>query len=165
MDRREWADEIFRAHAEGLFRYLRTFRLSADDTYDLVQTAFLKLIEMKPNQIKHPKAWLYSVGRNLAIDLIRRNRARPESGNVDELTDGSRGVCDTLEQDEEHALLRQSFNELPKSDREMLRLHLEHELSYARIATIMKKSEISVRVAMHRARKELKKKLALRMSA
>lgn len=165
MDRRKWVDEIFRTHAEGLFRYLRTFRLSTDDTYDLVQSTFLKLIEMKPNQIKHPKAWLYSVGRNLAIDLLRRNRVRPEGGNVDEIVDGSRGLIERIEHDEARALLQQSFNELPESDREMLRLALEHELPYARIAAVIKKSEISVRVAMHRARKQLKKKLSPRMSA
>ena len=163
MDQREWVDRVFRENAAGLFRYLRRFRLPEDDVYDLVQNTFLKLIEMKPQQIKHPRAWLFTAGRNLAIDQIRRNQSRPSSGDVSELASSSPGPHDQLEQDEENALLRQAFTELSENDQEILRLRLEHGLSYTRIAEIVRKSEISVRVAIHRARKELKQKLALPM--
>jgi DNA-directed RNA polymerase specialized sigma24 family protein len=39
----------------------------------------------------------------------------------------------------------------------MMELYLEHEFSYRQIAAVMERSEVSVRVAMHRSRNQLKK--------
>ena len=156
-DRRACVEEIFREHAEPLYRYLQTFRLPDADTYDLVQDAYEKLLQEDALSIRQPRAWLFKVGRNLAINKINRRKRRPSDSDVDNLADSSPGTLSGLIEDENRARLWQAFQDLPASYKEMFELHLEHELSYRQIAGVLGRSEVSVRVAMHRGRKLLRK--------
>ena len=83
MEHREWVDRLFREHAKALYRYLRTFRLPEEDTYDLVHDAFLKLLGTKPSQVRQPKVWLFTVGRNLALNKLKRKKRWPEDQGVE----------------------------------------------------------------------------------
>jgi len=151
-------DRLFRDHAKELTRYLRTFRLSDEDTYDLVQDAYMKLLDADPSSIRKPKVWLFTVGRNLAINSLKRNKLRRAEGpDPDGMADGSPGALSGLVEQEERSQLWQAFKNLPDRDREMMLLYLEHEFSHRQIAAVMDRSEVSVRVAMHRARSQLKK--------
>jgi len=156
MDRREWVDRLFREQAKNLHRYLRGFRLPEEETYDLVQDSFVRLLEADPARIQLPKVWLFTIGRNLAINAFQRNRRRPGNSDVENLVDESPGVLTGMQEDQERAMLWQAFLKLSAKDRELMGLYLEHEFSYRQIAGILGKSEISVRVAMHRLRAQLR---------
>ncbi len=155
MDQREWVDRLFQECAKELFHYLCSFRLSEDDTYDLVQETYVILLDAKQSRIRNPKVWLFTVGRNLAINTLKRRKRRAESPDVEALADESPGALSHMLKEEEWAGLWQAFRMLPSRDQEMMELSLEHEFSYREIATLLGKSEISVRVAMHRSRKRL----------
>ncbi len=157
MNRNEWVDGLFRDHGKDLYRYLRTFRLSEEDTYDLVHDTYVKLLEKRPSQIRQPRVWLFTVGRNLAINALKRNQRRLENADVENLEDTSPGALAGLLKNEKNDLLWKAFLKLPEKNREMMALYLEYELSYRQIATILDKSEIAVRVSMHRSRAQLKK--------
>ena len=160
MDQRQWVDNLFREHAKPLFRYLRTFRLPEEDTYDLVQEAYIRLLNAGPSEIRKPKVWLFTVGRNLAINMLKREKPRwTDAVEVDEMADESEGALAGLLEKEDRARLWEAFSRLPGRDREMMGLYLEHEFSYRQIAEVLGRSEISVRVAMHRSRNRLKKQL------
>jgi len=160
MDQGEWVDRLFRDHAKELYRYLRTFRLPEEDTYDLVQDAFAKLLDTEPSSIRKPKVWLFTVGRNLAINLLKRNRTRrPEGTDPDTVADGSPGALSGLLDREERSRLWRAFLALPDRDREMMELYLEHGFSYRQIGSVTGRSEIAVRVAMHRCRKQMRQRL------
>jgi RNA polymerase sigma factor (sigma-70 family) len=159
MDKREWVDRLFREYAKELFRYLLSFRLSEEDTYDLVQDAYVKLLDVKPWQVRQPKVWLFAVGRNLAINQLKWRGRWAGNPDVEGIVDESPGMLPSILEDEDRALLWKAFSRLPGRDQEMLGLYLEHEFSYRQIAALLGKSEISVRVAMHRSRNQLKKLL------
>jgi len=68
--------EIYGAHHQRLFGFVRRIVRSNADAEDLTQEAFTRLyqsLETSPPQ--HPKAFLYTTARNLAFDLLR-SRAR-----------------------------------------------------------------------------------------
>ena len=159
MNRREWVDRLFREHARDLYRYLRTFRLSEEDTYDLVHDTYVTLLDNMPSQVRQPRVWLFTVGRNLAINVVKRRHRWSENPGVEELVDASPGVLSDMLEDEKHGMLWQAFSKLPGKDREMMALYLDHELNYRQIATVLGKSDISIRVAMHRSRKQLRESL------
>jgi RNA polymerase sigma-70 factor (ECF subfamily) len=160
MDQRQWVDNLFREHAKPLFRYLRTFRLPEEDTYDLVQEAYIRLMSAGPSKIRKPKVWLFTVGRNLAINVMKREKSRwTDAGAVDLLEDESRGALADLMDKEDREQLWAAFSALSDGDREMMGLYLEHEFSYRQIAEVLGRTEISVRVGMHRCRNRLKKQL------
>ena len=162
MTRREWIDDLFKKHSEALFFYLRLFRLPEDETYDLVQAVFLKLIELKPGNLKQPKAWLFAVGRNMALNALSRNKRFKSASDAPEPVGNNPNALSLLLDDEEHALLWRAFSRLPEEDREMYRLHLEQGFTYRQIAEVLGKSEGAVRVAMHRSRNRLREFLKRR---
>jgi RNA polymerase sigma factor (sigma-70 family) len=157
MGQREWVDRLFRDHAKELFRYLRSFPLSEEDTYDLVQDAFVKLMHKKPSDLRQPKTWLFTVARRQAINQLKRNHTLKNHPNVEGLEDESQGPLARMLESEEQEMLWQAFSKLPASDREMMSLYVEHAFDYRQIARVLGRSEISVRVAMHRSRNQLKK--------
>jgi len=160
MDQRQRVDDLFRENARPLFRYLRTFRLAEEDAYDLVQEAFVRLLDADLSAIRRPKVWLFTVGRNLAINLKKKETTRrTDAADVDVLPDGSPGALAGLLEQEERERLWEAFSGLSDGEREMLGLYLEHEFGYAQIAEVLGRSEISVRVAMHRSRNRLRKRL------
>jgi RNA polymerase sigma factor (sigma-70 family) len=160
MDQAEEVDRLFRDHARELYRYLRTFRLSEEDTYDLVQDVYTRLLDAGLSKIHKPRVWLFTVGRNLAINRLKRDKVRRADGqDPDAVADGSPGALSGLLEQEVQARLWQAFAELPARDQEMMILYLEHEFSYRQIAEVTGRSEISVRVAMHRSRNQLKRRL------
>ena len=159
MDRREWVDRLFRAHAGELFRYLRTFRLSEEETYDLVQDAFVRLLRADPSRIRQPKVWLFTVARNQALNTRKRARRQVDLPDLEELSDASPGPLADLLEVEEHTMLWRAFQRLPAAQRELMGLYLDHEFSYRQIAKVLGKSEISIRVAMHRSRNQIRQLL------
>ncbi|MGY8769024.1 MAG: sigma-70 family RNA polymerase sigma factor [Pirellulales bacterium] len=62
--------------------------LNATDSGEMVQEVFLVLIKHLPefnyNPEKSFRKWLQTIAKNKAIDLIRRNSARPVNGILDE---------------------------------------------------------------------------------
>jgi RNA polymerase sigma-70 factor, ECF subfamily len=81
--------EIYDAHAVALRRFL--FRLSLGDseiTQDILQETFLRAwrnIHVLPTDIHNLRPWLYTVARNVAIDLGRARKSRPPELGVEDI--------------------------------------------------------------------------------
>ena len=149
MNRKDQIDALFRDYAEDLFRYLRSFRLPVDQTYDLVQTVFLKTLDQNLSKLDNPKAWLFRVGRNLALNELKRSKRETPVEDLPEREDeGLSSPLDTLLQAERHDRLAQAFSRLNAKEQELLRLQLEHDFNYAQLAAIVGKNETAVRVAV-----------------
>ena len=155
MDRRQWIDSLFREHADSLYRYLRTFRLPEDETHDLVQSVFMKLITNNPKKLKNPKAWLFAVGRNMAINQYHKQRRTVNTESEPDPVDTSPDTLTNLLKDEQNNLFWTAFKQLSKDEQELLRLRLNHEQSHQDIALIVGKSPGAVRVALHRIKEQL----------
>ncbi len=156
MDRHQWIDSLFRNHAEDLFRYLRTFRLPEDETYDLVQAAFLAILKEDLDSIQRPRSWLFTVGRNLAINSLRSGKRSVSGIEIDEKPGDEPLADEVMIQGESDEELWQAFAKLPQRDQELLRLQILDELSTREIADVLAMSESAVRVALHRARQRLR---------
>jgi len=156
MTRREWIDKLFREYSGDLFRYLRQFRLAEDETYDLVQNTFLKLLDVKQGSLKSPKSWLFTVGRNMALNEIKKNKRMINPETMDDRQDDSPGALHGMISDEQKSDLYRAFEKLPENEQEILRLSLKHGLKNLEIAKVLGKKEGAVRVALHRSREHLK---------
>lgn len=77
MESRAIFSELLKENLHGLVLYARQW--TEPFAEDIVQEAFLKLFQENPIP-RFPKAWLFRVVRNLAIDCARReNRTTPLS--------------------------------------------------------------------------------------
>jgi RNA polymerase sigma factor (sigma-70 family) len=68
--------ELFRAHGASLYRFARVVLREPQDAEDVVQTAFLRLLNHlnKGGNRSNLKAWLFAVTANLCHDQLRRRR-------------------------------------------------------------------------------------------
>lgn len=69
-------EELFEQHFANLTRYLRSGVRDTGELEDLAQETFIRYFQARCNgeTIDKPKAWLYRVGRRLALDHAKKSR-------------------------------------------------------------------------------------------
>lgn len=84
--------EIVRDYKDGLIFYLNSFTNNIYIAEDLAEDTFVKLGIKKPRYTKKAsfKTWLYAIGRNVAIDYMRKNHKLHEI-SIDDCTEL---ICD-----------------------------------------------------------------------
>jgi len=108
------------------------------------------------------KAWLFTVCRNRALDVRRKERRMtPLTAPIaDAQHERAPGPADTAQQHDEHdAVLRRMAN-LPDNQQEVLRLRFHAELTYPQIAEVTGLTVGNVGYLLHHALKTLRQQLA-----
>jgi RNA polymerase sigma factor (sigma-70 family) len=74
--RKRLLDQIF-SHRAALQKYLRRFTAGSEDVEDLVQEAYVRVCAMSPaHVVDSPRALLFRIARNLAVDRARQRVTR-----------------------------------------------------------------------------------------
>jgi RNA polymerase sigma-70 factor, ECF subfamily len=135
--RGDFFTRLFADSQAGLKRYVRRMVRSRETAEEIVQEAMLRTYE-RADSTKAPKAFLYSVARNLATDIIRHDKvARTDSvGDVD--AENVVVHVDSLDTgllaEEESRLLKEAVERLPPQCRAVFALKVFHACSYKEIA-------------------------------
>jgi RNA polymerase sigma-70 factor (ECF subfamily) len=131
--------ETFRQSAGDLQRFLARRLGCADTAADLVQETFLRVAELSSARPpENPRAFLFRVAANLAIDHQRRLRyearyeSRDESGAA--TVDDRPSAEAQLLSKQQVVRLHKAIAELPPKCRDVFILHKFHHLSYADVA-------------------------------
>ncbi len=149
------------------------FRMIGDagEAEDLAQEVFVRAYRnmQKPAFRRTGAAfstWLFQIARNAALDCLRHRKRHP-SESLDRLEnqgattpDTGATPIDTAGAHEVGEQIAAAITRLPEDQRTAIILSEYEDLSYARIAAIMKCSEKSVEARLYRARKFLRKHLA-----
>ena len=77
--------EIIRDYKDGLTLYLYSLTQDLSLAEELMEETFVRLVVKKPRfTAEHAfKTWLYTIGRNAAIDEFRRSRRRADVSITD----------------------------------------------------------------------------------
>lgn len=126
---------------------------------EVVQDAFLRLYQAEPDRVRdNVKAWLYTVCRNRALDVLRKEQ-RLDLGN-EELIDAApshepdpASAADTRELSA-HAW--ELLDKLTDNQRDVIRLKFLHDCSYQEIADITGLTMGNVGFIMHTGIKKLR---------
>jgi len=135
---------------------------SAEAARDLVQDTFLGIWERR-GALERPRSfrgWLFTVGRNRCLTLLRQRRTRARLDTVAHAPPAAEAPVSCLEAEEESRRIRQAVAELPDGQREVLVLREYQELSYREIAEITGASESAVKARLFRARQALAVRLS-----
>lgn len=129
---------------------------------DVVQDAFLKLCDQRRDEIeKRVAEWLYTVCRNAAID-VKRKEKHNASGEID--FDFFVSSCavpgEKVEKEEQYSALYESLQKLTPREQEVLRLRFQHDLSYKEISAATNQSVSHVGFLIHTGLQKLKAKLS-----
>jgi RNA polymerase sigma-70 factor, ECF subfamily len=127
-----------------------------DTALDVLQETWVRAVR-GIQKLKDPESvpsWLYSVAHGVAIDRIRRERARQR---VEEVHTQEAEVADPGEFTFEDAqALHGALDQLPQKYREVLILHFLEEFSLAEVSRIVGCPEGTVKSRMHHAKAEMK---------
>ena len=124
-------------------------RFPRSEPDDILQEAYLRVLQAhEKGPMQSPKAFLFAVARNLALDQVRRRQAAGESNlaRVDELNllDETADVSETVARNQELELLTQAIQSLPDRCRRIFTLRKVYGLSQADIAQKLAVSEHTV---------------------
>lgn len=96
---------------------------------DLLQDFFVRLFQQPPQSVRNPRAYLFRMARNLALDSLRKQQSVPL-----EEADTAHSPCEELplKLDLEDALAA-----LPEAEAQIITLHLNADLKFREIAAVM----------------------------
>ena len=149
-------------HKDNLIYFIS--RYTGGDLYiaeDIAQDVFAHIFVYKENyNDKYSfKTFIYTLGRNKAIDYIRKV-SKTKLIDSDEGFNNLSGVAESLEdkiiKDEEKRQIINSIKKLNPDYERVIYLVAFEELSYKEIAKIIGKTLPQTKVLIHRARKALK---------
>lgn len=131
---------------------------------DVVQDVFLKLYKQDPTSVQDRlKSWLYTVARNRAIDIIRKNKPMTVTSSeaFETLDDWRPDPSAQAERAERHQEVLKLVDRLPDNQREVIRLKFQSDLSYKEIAEITDLSVSNVGFLLHTGIKRLRSLMGL----
>lgn len=128
---------LFAEDREALLRYVRRFLGSRAESEDIVQEALLRTCEQE-KELAQPRAFAFTVARNLATDSLRHTRvAKSDSlGDSTESSVISSGPSPEgqILAEEEDRLLREAVAQLTPQCRAAFTLRVFHSCSHKEIA-------------------------------
>ena len=146
-------DALYEKYGALIYHFLILHTRTREDAEDVLQEAFLSLIERGRGvtSIRNVKAYLLRVALNKASHLHRRAAPVPLSERDVDLVDlddpGPEGVFRSVD-------VRDALEQLPLAQCEVVILKVWHELTFAEIAEVL---DVSINTAASRYRYGLEK--------
>ena len=153
--------EIIRDYKDGLIFYLNGFVGDVHTAEELAEDTFLRLATKKPRDRKTSsfKTWLYTIGRHIAVDWLRRKRPLTVPLDTCPSLADERDLEITYLREERKIQLHRAMRRLHASYRQVLWLVYFEGLTHKEIAAIMHKRVGTVETLAYRARAALKEQL------
>ena len=157
--------EIIRDYKDGLILYLNSFVSNIHTAEELAEDTFVLLGIKKPKDKGKSsfKTWLYTIGRNVALDYLRRN-SKHISLSIDdcpELVSEEQNLEKAYIKEERKITVHRALTKLKSEYSQVLWLIYFEDFSIKQAAAVMKKSTHNVETLVYRARKSLKSQLEL----
>jgi RNA polymerase sigma-70 factor (ECF subfamily) len=154
----DWIVAAFERHERPLLRYAAWLLDDADRARDVVQETFLRLCRERPDAVQaHLPQWLFTVCRNLAVDVQRR------SGRTESMDDAAileaPDVGKALEQQELLMQVLKIAEALPRNQREVVCLRFQGGLSYKEISAVTGFSVGNVGFLIHTAMTRIRERV------
>ena len=155
--------EIIRDYKDGLILFLNGYTRNIGLAEELMEETFVRLVVRKPKYSPKCsfKTWLYTVGRNVAIDFLRRNSKTADisAEEMQNLSSDEESLERSYIKEEQKIIVHRAMNRLNADYRQVLYLSFFEEISTEQIAAVMKKSKRQIGNLMYRAKLSLKSEL------
>lgn len=156
-------EKLVKLYRAPLCRFICGIVGDYDNAEDITQETFVAVLVKKPKN-KHDasfKTWLFSIGRNKAIDFLRKN-SKIQKVNIDdyfEIADDSFSIESKLENEELNKALFTAMKKISPEYATVLYLTYFEKFKIEHISKILKKSAHSTSSLLYRAKAALKKEL------
>ncbi len=139
----QWFSSEVQPHEPALRAYLRSRFPSLGDPDDVVQETYTRLLREKDaGRIRHPRAFLFTAARNIALDFFRRRRRTAGTETVthsslENVVEDRPGAVELLSRQQELEILTEAVQSLPERCRQVIMLRYLKSCSYKEIATLL----------------------------
>jgi len=164
-DERAFADLVHR-HSGGLHRAVARILSDESEAWDVVQMAFLRAWQSldRYNSKWSFATWLYRIGTNLAIDLLRSRSSRERahkagSDHMLRVVGGQESAADLTRQREVDAILGELVEVLTPQQRAAFVMREVEGLETSEVAAMLGCSQTTVRNHVFQARKALRRQM------
>jgi len=161
-DRAEWVGGALNRFAGPLTRYAQVITGDLDTARDVVQETFIRLCSEKPERVdSHLAQWLFTVCRNRALDVQRKQRRtrRLDQMEMNAQASAEPSPSAQAERRETDCEILGLLALLPKNQQEVVRLKFQNGLSYREISRVTHLSESNVGFLIHTAIKKLRQQM------
>ncbi len=157
----EFIKRALEQYQSHLIHYALTLTGNLDQARDVVQDTLLKLCRQPPDSFQGNLApWLFTVCRNGAFDLQRKERRMTTAAELSEQPS-------TMQQSPEATVIARDsadrvfrmLDQLPDNQQEVIRLKFQNEMTYQEIADVTGLSVTNVGFLLHTAIKRLRELL------
>lgn len=155
--------EIVKDYKDGLMLYLNSFTENIHIAEDLTEDTFVKLIAKRPRFSGKStfKTWLYTIGRNVALDYLRKSTKLPTISTEEILTliADETDVARNYLQTEQKLQVHRALKAINADYRQVLYLVYFEDFCNEQVASVLRKSKKQVENLMYRAKLSLKQEL------
>ncbi len=155
--------DIVGDYKDGLILYLNGYVNNIFIAEELAEDTFFRLITRKPTFSGRStfKSWLYAIGRNIAVDYVRRS-AKMHQTSIEDM-ENYLSEAQTLEEsyirEESKRLIHKALTDLPVDYRNVLWLVFFEGFSSKEAAMILKKNDRQMKNLLYRAKQALRLQL------
>ncbi len=155
--------EIIRDYKDGLMLFINRYVNNVHIAQDLTEDTFFKLVTKKPRfTVKSSfKTWLYTIGRNTALNYIKRSNMISETPieNMVDLRADETNVEQAYLREEQKIQLNKALSKIHFDYATVLHLKYFEDMSNEQIAKVLKRSKRQVENMLYQAKKVLKHEL------
>jgi RNA polymerase sigma factor (sigma-70 family) len=149
---------LFERYHLRLFNFFLKMGLKRDISEDLTQNLFYRLLKYR-NSYKEGnsvRSWIYQIARNLHADYCNQQKKKDDLFMQAEIVSGE--ITDESDSygEDEYEKLDSAFSRLSDNQKEILVMSRYQGLKHAEIAAITNQSVPAIKVAIHRAIKQLR---------
>ena len=155
--------EIIRDYKDGLILFLNRYVNNIHTAEELAEDTFFRLVTRKPRFVaKYSfKTWLYTIGRNIAINHVK-HFGKVTNIPLEDL-ESIQNDEDALEQsyirEEQRILIHKALSRVRAEYSQILYLKFFEDLSNEQIAVVMKKNNRQIENLIYQAKQSLKSEL------
>lgn len=139
----DWVRASVERYEAPLIGYAVRITGNIESARDVVQDTFLRLCTANRAKVDgHQAAWLYTVCRNRALD-VRKKEARMgalSNAQTEAYANGGAGPGEAAARNETRSIVIEALGTLPEDQQEAFRLKFQDQLSYREISQVMGKS-------------------------
>jgi RNA polymerase sigma factor (sigma-70 family) len=151
-------EQLYRSSRDDVYAYaaglLRDPSAAEEVTATAFERAYRKRRRFDPTR-GEPRAWLFGIARNAALDELRR-RGRQAELAAEPLDEARPDAADSFERSERRLALDAALARLSGAERELIALKFFAGLGNAEIAAVLGVSESNAGTKLHRAMAKLR---------
>ncbi len=152
-------EDIVISYRKGLILFINRYVNDLDTAEDLAEDVFVRLLIKKPRYKGDAsfKTWLFSIGRNLSIDYLRK------AGKALPCKDVHKGETADAEEEfllsERKRLIYKALDTLPEDEKLLMHLLYIENLGYEQAEKVLKISKNKLYQIARKAKEKLKAEL------